>query len=122
MRKIIFLLFLFLISQKQVEAQIKEGKVESNVSVDTNIKGEGNVKTRIEVNVNGNKKIVESDKPGKIEVKVRNGSIDVKESSPSPKSEVLSPSSKQEKKDEQFISSIIKNIFDKLQKFFNNFL
>ncbi len=71
-------ILLFLVSSKKIFAEIIQGNSSAESRVETNVQGNGQVYTRIEVDQNGVKKVVESDKPGKIEVKVENNSSSVK--------------------------------------------
>ena len=52
-------------------AQIQTGNSEANVNVETNIQGNGNAKTHIEVDVNGEKKVLNASGNGTYKVEVK---------------------------------------------------
>lgn len=78
----VLLLIFFLIFVPNVSAEIVEGKSSASSSVETNISGNGQVYTRIEVQVNDRKEVLEATKPGnyKLEVssdKIKSGSANI---------------------------------------------
>lgn len=135
MKRQAFFILLFFIFAPQVFAQdIITGNASAKSTVETNIEG-GSVKTHIEVEANGEKKVFDSDKSGtyKVEVKSNGSSSDVQtsidNSSTVSSNTTIPPTEKirekiNEAKNKQesigsFIRSIIKNIFDGIKNIFH---
>ena len=129
-RQAFFILLLPLIFTPQVFAEnITTGNASAKSTVETNVDG-GSVTTHIEVEANGEKKVLDSDKPGTYKVEVKNnGSSSTAQTSTDNNSTVsanptASPTAKIEevkKKQESigsFVKNIIKNIFDSLKNIF----
>lgn len=142
MRKIfIFVtaILLFIISSKKILAEVIQGNSSAQSSVTTNVSGNGQVHTRIEIEQNGVKKVVESDKPGKIEVKVENNSSSVKINGVEQETNNSTASSSNDKSDKKVSPSaslaptvmpkpnqsnnvFLNSLKELLQKFFKSFL
>lgn len=109
--------------------EIIAGDATSYSKVETNIQGNGSVKTHIEVEANGEKKVLDVDKPGTYELKV-GVDTNIQENSPSPtksssKSALLGEEkeknvidSKTEKK--SLILIVFEGLANFLQRIFNN--
>ncbi len=130
MKRQAFFILLFFVFAPQVFAEnITTGNASAQSTVDTTVDG-GSVTTHIEVEANGQKKVLDSDKPGNYKVEVKsNGSTSTAQTSTDNGSTVsanptASPTGKiEEAKKKQdsigsFVKNIIKNIFDSLKNIF----
>ncbi len=132
MKRQAFFILLFFVFAPQVFAEnITTGNASAQSTVDTTVDG-GSVTTHIEVEANGQKKVLDSTKPGNYKVEVKsNGSTSTAQnsisSSPSANASA-SPTAKVERKIGEitkkndligaFVKNIIKNIFDSLKNIF----
>lgn len=76
MKKILFLIlpFLIIFPQKIYGESITTGNASAKSTVTNEVQGGSNVYTKIEVEANGEKKVLETTEPGTHEVKVENNS------------------------------------------------
>lgn len=124
---LLFTIFIFLnlfLKQETYAQEIQTGNASAKSSVETNIEGNGNVETHIEIQANGEKKVIDSNKPGKIEVTLgsKNNSIETeKDSSPAAniKKEIKNINNQKITSDK--LLNDIANFFKKIFKFFDLF-
>lgn len=77
------LLFFFPFASQSFAQDITTGNAFSYSKVETNIEGNGNVQTYIEVEANGEKRVLDADKPGNYELNINSDTeIDTKSSTP----------------------------------------
>lgn len=124
------LILFFLFSSPAYTQDITIGNSSSYSSVETNIQGEGNVKTHIEVNVNGEKKVLDASKPGSYEFNVNldrqiDDSLNATTKYPSSSSNLDDKDNNKiqltEKEEKYSLAQIIfKNIINFIKRIFNN--
>lgn len=127
MKMLISFLFLTLASTGVYAETITTGNAQSSVKVETNTTG-GTVETNISVEANGEKKTLESNKPGSYKLEVESkgtetagdnptsesASVTQKQASASAKAEIKKPK-------QTLIIKFIKNIFNSIKSFFARF-
>ncbi len=125
---LILLLFFISISQSFAEG-ITTGNASSYSKVETNIEGNGNVQTHIEVEANGEKKLLDRDKPGTYEVNI-NSDTKINDNNPTPTksssySSILDDEDKEEENNKEkdrrsLIQIVIENLSNFIKRIFNN--
>ncbi|MEK7551250.1 MAG: hypothetical protein AAB532_01485 [Patescibacteria group bacterium] len=123
------LILFFLFSRPTYAQDITIGNSSSYSNIETNIQGEGNVKTHIEVDVNGEKKVLDANKPGIYEFNVNldtktNDDLKATTKYSSPSSRIDDNNKKiqlTEKEEKYSLAQIVlKNIINFIKRIFNN--
>lgn len=127
MRSFLAIPFLILISLlvKPVFAEsVTTGNASAKSTVETKIEGTGSVTTRIEVTANGEKKVLDANKPGNYSVSVESNSNTKTSVNSSSSASSSTPSAEIKDKAEDklsFIPNLLKNIRNFFESIFNFF-
>ena len=127
---LLILLFFFPFTSQSFAQGITTGNASSYSKVETNIEGNGNVQTYIEVEANGEKKVLDADKPGNYKLNI-NSDTKINDNSPTPTktssaSGVLVDDQGDEKENNNgidkrsLIQIVIENISNFIKRIFNN--
>jgi hypothetical protein len=100
---------------------IVTGNASSQVTVDTQVQGRGSTYTYIETEANGEKKVFETDQPGKYEVKIEASPTVSFEASPEPSPEPSPPKEEIKIKTQSKWQMLINRIKEKWTRFFAGF-
>jgi predicted RNA-binding protein with RPS1 domain len=105
--------------------QLQTGNASAQSSVQTDIQGSGNVSTHIEVEANGQKKVLDANSPGTYNLSIQsNNNGDAKptvSSIASRESELKPKIAKKSEIKPIFLSIFVKDIEDFINKIFSNF-
>ncbi|MBI3984729.1 MAG: hypothetical protein HY344_02190 [Candidatus Levybacteria bacterium] len=125
----LFFSLLFLLVTPGVFSQyIQTGDASSYSKVETNIQGNGSVQTHIEVEANGEKKVLDADSPGTYELKVESNSDNSSNVKPTPTKSATHSATPTPDVDDQkenlskksFIQSFIETLSNLIKRIFNN--
>ncbi len=123
------LLFFFPFTSIIFAQDITAGNASSYSKVETNIEGNGNVQTHIEVEANGKKKLLDGDKQGTYEANI-NSDTKINDNNPnstksSSFSSILDDEDKEEENNKEkdrrsLIQIVIENLSNFIKRIFNN--